>query len=196
MLPSKLELIEITKYLIADISTSTISSTTVIQNKKELNPDYEMINHLFATTSIVEKKSKTNATNTLTTSDYPIGSKENPIINHSFTLWKENLNIYLGWMGNIDYSPKIFCDEMDDGILCQEKIKVYSFTEEIGDLDYFPNETEIIIVAVGSNIYAVEALDNPFKKLQLLYQGEKPEFRIFKNNIYIKDNNLLAKLKI
>ncbi len=196
MLLSKIELLEITEYLRSATSLATTSDLTLSQDPLELNPEYELINNLFATSSLSKIKNKTVATNTTEILDYPLGSKENPITNRSLSLWRKNSDVYLSWTGNTDSSPKIFCTEVENNIICQETIKIYSFDKEIGDLDYFPNETEIIIVVIGSNIYAVEAENNPAKKLQLLYQGQKPTFRIFKNNIYIKDIDLLGRLKI
>lgn len=183
MLPTEVNVIEITNLLM----TGKVSKP---------NSDYANIISLFDSVETSIRYISILSTSTGKMIQYAPGTKENPLVNRHVNLWSDNNSVYLGWKGNEDSSPKFFCKEHKESIDCQSQLKVYSFSSKISNLDFFPGESEVIIVSVDSNIYAVEAEDNANKKLQILYSGKLPDFRIDSGNIYIKDGNFLGQVEI
>lgn len=162
LLPEKIDIIEISKYLESDISLSTSSKSVAKKN----NPEYQKIVSIFSTS--------TNFS----------GTKEDPIINRNFELWKSDKDVFLKWTGRIDSIPRMFC--IDD--ICDNVIKVFSFDKNVKSLDFFPGDTEIILVSTEDVLYAIESEMNFQKFPKRVYSGKTIDFRIVNNNvIYVKD---------
>jgi len=191
MLPKEINVTEIKKFIVED----GLSSSSIKQTPK-VNPNYEVIDALFSTSSLVKKYVSVLSTTTSTSTKYAIGTKENPIRNRHLLLWSEKDTAFLAWDGDIDSAPKIFCKYIKDTIKCDSQLIVYSFETKIINLDFFLGETEKILVLMGDKIYAIEAEQNQNKKPQLLYKGKNPDFRVFNNIIYIKDGVFLGQAEI
>ncbi len=191
MLPSSIDITEIKKSL----EIEKILSTTTIHETK-LNPNYKIIKNLFDEDLTLEKYISVLSTTTDKTTKYAPGTKENPIKNWYLSIWYESGDIYIGWNGSANSTPSIFWEESINEIKFQSQLKVYSFGSNIVSLDFFPGESEVIIISVGDKVYAVEAENNPEKKLQVLYSGKAPDFRVFNNNIYINDGEFLGQVEI
>lgn len=187
-LPSKIETVEIKKYL------EGVNSSTSTKSAPLLNKDYANILSLFNSDFTLDSDSVILSTKISTSTI--LGSKDNPIKSRRFSLWSDNNQIFIGWDGVLDSSPRVFCYDQDEEIICQKELLVYTLDSAVNNLDFFPGETDVVIVAVKNNIYAVEIDSNKTKKLQLLYSGEKPDFRIFKNILYVKDQDFLGKIEI
>jgi hypothetical protein len=187
MLPTKIEITEISKYLeVVDKATTT---NNVV---KKDNPEYIAAKTIFADTSILGKYISIISTTTGKITKYEPGVKENPIENRHMIIWKEGHTAFIGWNGTISSSPKIFCKEVKNDITCVNSLKVYSFEGDINDLDFFPGESEVIIVSVLDKVYAIEAEENVNKKTQIIYAGKKPDFRNLNNTLYIKDGDFIG----
>lgn len=191
MLPAEITISEIKKYLESENMLSTTTKPTL-----KPNPDYEMVKNFFSDTLILGKSVSIVSTTTGKVINYSLGTKENPIKNRHLTIWKEGKDVFIGWTGSVYSTPKIFCEESEGGVECQSQLKVYSFESNVASLDFFPGESEVIIVAVSNKIFAVEAENNPEKKLQMIYEGNKPDFRILNNNIYINDGEFFGQVEI
>jgi hypothetical protein len=191
MLPTKIDIIEIAKTLVIE---KNIGTTTVRVSKP--NANYEVVSNFFNESSLLKKDISVLSTTTNKIVKYTLGSKQNPVENRRLAIWKEGQDAFIGWNGGVDSSPKIFCVESDSDINCQKQIKIYSFESSIRNLDFFPGESEVIIVATGNYIFAVEAEENTDKKLQVLYTGKEPDFRVFNNIIYIKDGEFIGQIEI
>ena len=189
MLPIEITITEISKLLVTEKTNGTTT-----EKISKTNPNYETINSLFSTTSI--KYLSVLSTTTGKTTKYAPGEKENPIINRHTTLWSERKNVFIGWNGNQDSSPKIFCKESIDNINCKSQLEIYEFKSNIVNLDFSPGESDVVVVAAGANIYAVEASENPDKMPQIIYSGKKPDFRIDSNSIYVKDGDFIGKIEL
>jgi len=180
MLPTKIITTEVKKFLETTEENGTTTKTVF-----KLNPDYDMVKTIFSSSSVLVKY----------ISNSP-GIKENPIEKRNISVWSQDDDVFIGWKGGPDSSPTIFCEDSDFGIKCRDQFKVYSFEEKINGLDFFPGESEVVVVAVGNNIYAIEAEENPNKKPQILYHGKKPNFIIFNDIIYIKDGDFFGQIGI
>jgi len=192
MLPTEITITEISKFL----ETGDSISTTTKQSLKK-NPDYEMVGNLFNDDLIIGKYISVLSTTTGVITKYALGTKENPVKNRYISIWSQDKDVFIGWNGNIDSSPTIFCkDSTNINIKCQTELKIYSFDEKVNQLDFFPGESEVVIVAVGNGIYAIEAEENPDKKPQMIYSGKNPDFVVFNNIIYIKDDNFFGRVEI
>ncbi len=178
-----------------EIEIEQISGTTTEKIYK-INPKYEIAVNIFDDSLLFGKYISVLSTTTGTTTKYALGTKENPIKNRHMLIWAENKQVFFGWSGSLDSSPRIFCTEYSNNINCTKELIAYSFESQIRNLDFFPGESEICIVAVGNNIYAVEAERNPDKKLQIIYSGNEPDFRVFNDLIYIKEGNLFKQIEI
>lgn len=192
MLQTDIKSLEIKEFLETEKTVGTTTKTIL-----KLNPDYEMVKALFSTTSNKEKYLTVLSTTTGKKIQYVSGVKENPVTNRHTVIWKEGKDVYIGWTGSFDSSPKIFCEEEKGNMKCKDAFKVYSFENDVDDIDFFPGESEVIMVSVGSKIYAVEAEINLDKKPQVIYNGKKPNFQISSNNIiYIKDSGYFGQVEI
>ena len=191
MLPSSIDITEIKKSL----EIEKILSTTTIKETK-LNPNYEIIKNLFDEDLTLKKYISVLSTTTDKTTKYAPGVEQNPISNRHLSIWREGNSAYIGWEGSLDSSPGMFCEETQKTLECEKNLKIFSFEDDINNLDFFPGESEVIIVAVSDKIFAVEAENNPEKKLQMIYEGNKPDFRILNNNIYINDGEFFGQVEI
>lgn len=191
MLPIKITTLKIEKFLEIGGENGTTSKKIL-----KPNPDYDMVKTLFEGNLFLGKSASVLSTNVGTSTVYIPGTKENPIENRHIYIWADGGEVFIGWNGDLDSSPKIFCKDSSINIKCQDYFKVYSFNNKVNNLDFFPGESEVIVAVVGENIYAIEAEDNLDKKPQTLYQGTKPDFRIFNNKIYVKDGEFFGLIEI
>ena len=191
MLPVSVDITEIKKLLESD----KLVGTTTVQETKS-NPNYALINSLFDEDLVLEKYFSVISTTTGKVIKYAPGTKENPIKNRHLSIWEESGDIYISWNGSVNSTPRIFCEESVDIIKCQSQLKVYSFESDIVSLDFFPGESEVIIVSIGDKVYAIEAENNPDKKLQILYSGKAPDFRVSNNTVYIQDGDFIGQVEI
>ena len=191
MLPTEINVMEISEFS----ETEKIVGTTTKINSKN-NSDYEMVKNFFSDTLILEKYISIFSTSTGKIVKYAPGVKENPIENRHFFIWSTGPDVFVGWNGKADSSPKIFCQESKNEINCQSQLKIYSFEANVKNIGFFPGESEVVVVVVDNKIYAIEAEENPEKKPQILYNGQEPDFRVYNNTIYIKDNNFFGQVDI
>jgi len=68
-------------------------------------------------------------------------------------------------------------------------------TEKVKYAEYFPGRTDVLIIAAGTKIFAVDAyLTNP-RNYQPIFEGTEPTFVLgINNSIYIKDGETLYHL--
>lgn len=191
MLPTKVDIEEVEKYLVIKKG----SGTTTTEELKT-NPNYETIDNFFTEPSILKNDVSILSTSTNELVNYKLGTKQNPVENRKLFIWQDRQDAFIGWKGGADSAPRIFCKEFNSDIVCQEQIKIYSFEADVRGLDFFPGESGVIIISTGNYVYAIEAEENINKKLQVLYSGKEPDFRVFNNIIYIKDGDFIGQIEI
>ena len=182
ILPAKMELREISKYV---LTVDSVGSTTV--NKKQKNQEYTDIVSIFSSTTAVSITKKVS-----TSTDFisNLGTKHSPIMSGKIGLWQENNIVYSKWFGSDDSAPKYFCDEVD----CAKTITVYSEANKIKRINFLPQYDDVAIIASGNKILAVQIEKCINKNPQTIYQGTSPDFKIINGGLYIKDKDFLAEV--
>jgi hypothetical protein len=175
MMQEKVEVLEIPKYIV-DEANSTSTKSVKIKNQ-----EYTDIMSLFNATTT--KALKTTSTSSI---DFKsnLGKASSPIMNNKLGLWKEKNKIFVKWFGRNEASPKYLCDNTSD---CTKSKLVFELAKEPIKINYLPGYEGVVIVATESYVFAVQIEENPNKKIQTLYTGKKPDFRLDNNNLYIKD---------
>jgi hypothetical protein len=171
MLPQKVELKEITKYL----ASSTVK-----------NSEYTDLALEFA------KKATTTKSISTSTVDFKsnLGTKLSPIMSGKIGLWKEGTNLYSAWFGTDDRAPRYFCDTEN----CSKPVLVEDLTGLPHRFDFLPDYSGVAVVALNEKVFAIQIENNSQKIEQEIYKGKAPDFRIIDGNLYIKDGSYLAEV--
>jgi len=115
-----------------------------------------------------------------------------PIISSDATtaIWAEDGTIFAKWLAPTT-PPTAFCLEK-----CQPVINAFHTDQPIRNLLYFKDRNDVILVAVGQFIYALELDRRPFQNFEPVYQGNEPNmFELADGSIYLLDAGLLGELK-
>ena len=182
MLPTELELKEITKYNLTEDATGSVVSTQV------KNKEYEDIRLFFSKNSgeVAKQDLPTSAINLKSN----LGTKESPIIKGKLRLWQENGEIFVAWFGKHDTAPKYFCRESD----CTQTVSMFNFGKQLRRINFLPEYDDVIIVALDNKIEAFQ-MDSYLKKVfQDIYVGKNPDFLIIDGTLYVKDGDFIAKV--
>ncbi len=178
ILPKKVEKRQIFKYLVPG---SNISTSTTTKNK---NQEYIDILDIFS-------KKPTAAKNTTPTSSIDfksnLGTRTSPIMDGKIGLWNEGGKIFSKWFGNNDLAPKYFCKVED----CTKTILVRDLQEIPRRINYLPEYSGVVLIALDEKIFAIQIEENQKKTLQIIYVGITPDFRIENGALYIKDGTRL-----
>lgn len=183
MLQEKIESKDIPKENIIDSKKGT---TTV--KITEPNEQYLYLVGLFSEKQNIDLKNKNIATSTFSNTNR--GTKESPIMNGKIGLWKEEKQVFVSWYGRMEIAPKYFCNND----ICVETIEFFDFENEPLKVDFLPGYDDVVLVASGEEIFAVQIEDNPFKQKQLIYKGAKPNFRIVNDTLYVKDGDTIVEI--
>jgi len=176
----------ITEYIAGD---EAVNGTTT-KTTKQINSEYKKILALFEE----KEKSKEKL-------EIEIGIKKNTADEdrvEEFSkrkrtgLWSEDTRIFAMWLSDEKYMPNYFCI----GGICQNPLLVFSSTEKIKSLGFYPGREDVILFAVGIGIYALEIDGRIHQNFQPLYKGADPIFIIEGKNIYAKDGELIFNLSL
>jgi len=107
-------------------------------------------------------------------------------------LWSEDAQIFAMWLSDEKYMPNYFCR----GEICQNPLLVFSSTEEIKSLGFYPGREDVILLAVGIGIYALEIDSRVHQNFQPLYKGTNPIFIIEGKTLYAKDGEIIFSLSL
>lgn len=97
--------------------------------------------------------------------------------------WLEDGVVRVVWGGREDSTPYYFCLNGD----CRKEI-IVSTDQPIRYFEVFPGRDEILIIASGSTIEAIEVDDRSERNIQYIYEGLEPTFRFDGNSLYILDD--------
>jgi len=178
MLPEKVELREIYKYILS----SGTPTSTITKNK---NPEYLDVLSLFT------KKTPTIKTTSLSI-DFKnnLGTKHSPIMDGKIGLWSEGGKIFSAWFGSNDLAPKYFCMIND----CKKTILVTNLIDEPLRINFLPEYSGVAVIALNDKIFAIQIEQNPEKVAQTIYKGNNPDFRVSDGALYIKDGGFIAEV--
>jgi len=167
-------------------NTNDFNNGTTTTKIKELNEEYEYIYNFFL--NDLSLKNKKTASSTFLYKN--LGTKESPIMSGKEGLWQENGKVFVGWFGKENSEPQYLCITTE----CKKSMLVFDLLKEPTNLGFLPGFYGVIIVAFDNQIFAVQLEENPNKSAQLIYKGEKPDFRIISGTVYIKDVDFIAEV--
>lgn len=181
VLPEKVPFHSVSEFLPVPNNQASSTKPVVLS----VNPEYDSLKNIFAKKEPI----KLNP-------DFSLVAKASTslLIRKNVSLWFENNDIYLGWLGSQSQIPKNFWN--DGKYLNQEK--VYTTGAEIKKIDFYPGESDIVLVGFENKLYAVEGWFNDLKKLQLLYATSTAiDFRVVDNEfVYIKAGKNIIELDL
>lgn len=169
MLPQKPEIKKISAYVFVEISDGVSTSSVKKKNQKY----YDVLE-------------------AFDSGENKIGTKKDPIVSGKTGIWSENGLIFAGWLGKKETEPEYFCDQFN----CKSSIFVYSLGPAITRMDFLPGYENVVIVAFGGDIFAIQIEDNPAKIAQLVYHGSKPDFMVIDGSLYVRDKNEIVEILI
>ncbi|MEI8339045.1 MAG: PEGA domain-containing protein [bacterium] len=154
--------------------------------EKKVNTEYTKVSQVFSKPLSVDY-SKDFSSSTINF------SLINLVIKRKSAIWSDGRDIMVRWLGEKGQEPLMFCENH----VCRTESVVASLPGTIKKLDFLPGRTDVVVVLVGKDIYAVEICHNNSKILQKIYTGtDKANFIIYNDNIYIKDGVKIGYLEI
>jgi len=167
MLPEKVNILEIERYVPVIIN----GTTTGAVNKKQETSEYKTALAVFTATS---------TTKLATTSDVIK-------VNRKLAVTNDKGEVFVEWTGSIESIPYYFCVNQ----ACQDKINVTT-KSPVKTFDFFPGRDDILIVALSDGIYVIEIDNRSAQNIQTLMIGEGLDFRIRNDEtIFIKQGSNL-----
>lgn len=111
--------------------------------------------------------------------------------------WDDKTNsIWLEWLGDKNSIPYYICDSKP----CESTTYlIAAFSSSIiKNADFFPGRRDIIIVAAGNSVFALEIDERGGRVSQPIYKGKNPTFAVFPNEkkIYILDEGVLSVINL
>jgi len=151
----------------------------------------------------------TAATSTATTTKHSDGAQ----------LMLEDGAVNISWVGSRDSMPYYYCakdlnaDEaaelasstgtfigpvlyIPDDATCDPSIRLDNKGEEVRAFDFYPGSTDLVLLALSSGIYVVEADNRSWQNVQPLLLGEGLDFRVENGAIYVYDGVLIYQVVI
>ena len=97
-------------------------------------------------------------------------------------------------LGNETEIPYYLCPQKP----CQKPLTIFESLPPIQNIDFFPQRKDVIIIAAGNGVYALETDKRGQQNLQSIYKGKNPTFGIIKGAtfIYVLDENFLIKVEL
>jgi len=117
--------------------------------------------------------------------------------------WEPDSNkIYAAWLGDETEVPFYLCRPVSPSLggqkPCNGPFLIFESLPPIQNIDFFPQRKDVIIIAAGSGIYALEMDKRGQQNLQSIYKGKNPTFGIIKDtaSVYILDESFLIKVEL
>jgi hypothetical protein len=74
---------------------------------------------------------------------------------------------------------------------CRLEIRIDRQNQLVNGFDFFPTNTNLVIMHLENGIYVVEADDRAWQNSQLLYPGNDLEMLLYRGGIFIKENEII-----
>jgi len=96
------------------------------------------------------------------------------------------------WLEENGAPPYYICDENCDSL----PLQIFQSKFTIQNIEFFPQRKDVIIIAVGNGVYALEIDGRGGRLIYPIYKGKKPTFGLSNstNYIYILDDSSLLKM--
>ena len=117
-------------------------------------------------------------------------------------IWWENQTneVFVDWLEEDKAPPYYICDNTIPGEkpACLLPIQIFKSPLEITSLDFFPKRKDVVILAVGNGVYALEIDDRNERLAYPIYKGKKPHSSVFNTDdkVYIVDDGSLIKIDL
>lgn len=111
-------------------------------------------------------------------------------------IWIDGDTIYGQWLGDSDEAPKYYCSGNGDLNNCNGTVLVFQSFVPIRTFDFYPSRDDAIILTLDDGVYAVEIDRRTYQNFYPLYRGQMPDFRVSRNQVYIKDGDKLLVLNL
>lgn len=176
-------------------------SATSSPKKSPVNPEYLEIASLFEAEKIKEKERikkaalaqtvSANATSTATETE-KLYEKISP--RGKVGLWREDSKIFAKWLKSDRSLPYYFCEGNNEN--CREVVTVFNSPSTIKSLDFYPGRDDVVIIAVENGIFAIEIDQRKIQNFQPIYKGVDPYFLNDGGTFYVKDKDVIIKIKL
>ncbi|PJE73372.1 MAG: hypothetical protein COV00_00115 [Candidatus Tagabacteria bacterium CG10_big_fil_rev_8_21_14_0_10_40_13] len=107
--------------------------------------------------------------------------------------WNPPTNqVFVDWLEENGAPPYYICDENCDSL----PLQIFQSKFTIQNIEFFPQRKDVIIIAVGNGVYALEIDGRGGRLIYPIYKGKKPTFGLSNstNYIYILDDSSLLKM--
>ncbi len=133
------------------------------------------------------------ATTTVSASPSKVGtSTPGALVRKNVKIWHEGPKLYAQWLGSKEAAPEYYCNT---GI-CSKPIEVFEAYVPIRSIDFYPYRDDAIILTLDNGVYVIEIDRRPTQNFYPLYRGVNPDFRVYRNQVYIKDSDYIALLNL
>ncbi len=109
-------------------------------------------------------------------------------------LWVANNTVHAAWLGSEEGRPYYFC--INKSAPCPEDIEIFTGTAPIRALDFYPNRDDALLLTMGDSVSAIEIDPTPYHNSYPVFRGTKPEVRISRGAVYIKDGSYIASIEL
>ena len=100
-------------------------------------------------------------------------------------IWLEDNAVMIEWLGDLEDLPSIFCSTSNT---CDQQIIVYSGTDTVSSIDFYLNQTDVLLIASGNKLIVVDVDSKNVQNIQPLYEGTEPVFKVMEGEtLYILD---------
>jgi hypothetical protein len=108
-------------------------------------------------------------------------------------VWIDENKIFAEWLGEEGQMPEAFCNK--EG--CSFIIEPLTVGGSIRNVDFYKDRSDVITVAFGSGVFAVELNNNGHQNFQPLFEGDVPQFLVKDEKaIYILDGEVLREISL
>lgn len=107
--------------------------------------------------------------------------------------WEPETNkVFIDWLKDKTEIPYYLCEDKN----CQLPIQLFQGRFPIKNIEFFPGRKDVIILAVGNGVYALEVDGRNGRLAYPIYKGKSPTFTLINNeeNIYVLDDNSIIKV--
>lgn len=186
MLPQQTTLRPITAYTLVEKKAGTSTIPT-----RQKNQEYAYVAALFSSAPPISTASDIFSTSSIDFIDN-LGTAESPIMSDKLGLWQESGKVYVEWFGDDDSAPEYLCEKSD----CSDPLLVSDLKSAPTRIGFLPGYDDVVIVASGNKIFAIQTENYSSKIPQVIYQGNHPDFRIDDGDLYLKDNDGFSEILI
>lgn len=108
--------------------------------------------------------------------------------------WNDQTNeIFTEWLKVGSLPPYYICEIKTE---CEFPVKIFQSRFKIKNVDFFPKRRDVIIISVGTGIYALEIDGRSGRLAYPLYKGGDPNFVTVEDKIFILDSGSLIEIYI